>query len=496
MDLSVALSAPQPVPSPGRVTTDQSPGAASTSDSSGQSFADALAALSDAINGKAGSDDSDVPAATSGAPTIIVPTDLVPGWAGINRETSTPEKSRNDLETGDSEPAVSPDDDLAASGADAINVAALAAAAAADQPAVTPPTPPVGATVSAPASQPATSESFTTNPAAASTDADSVATLPPDSWTQRGESSQHASATGIARRAEHRAAHRSEGARATRRDDAAKGASEDVDVSSFADIENALQAAPSNAPMPVAAEDLTEEPGLGTPHAGSRQARGTVATDLVRAVPGASSSTNDTPSNDSWSGTSSNRSAAAELLARSLRNQAAIKVEAAPHTSELTATVHAPSLFTMNGATLVAPGTLESLSSGLSASTLPGETATQIVQAMRLQVAQGGGTAHIRLEPEHFGELNVTIRVDRGQVVARLEAEVPAVREWLQNNQALLRSNLAEHSLTLDRLEVAESRDARNEQRRDGDRPGNPRGDQPRQRRRKPDTGELFEVVA
>ena len=82
----------------------------------------------------------------------------------------------------------------------------------------------------------------------------------------------------------------------------------------------------------------------------------------------------------------------------------------------------------------------------------------QIVQAIRLQWSRGVGEAHIRLDPEQFGDLTVSLRVERGQVVARLQADAPAVREWLQTNQHALHDGLAEHDLTLDRLEVATAR--------------------------------------
>jgi flagellar hook-length control protein FliK len=127
---------------------------------------------------------------------------------------------------------------------------------------------------------------------------------------------------------------------------------------------------------------------------------------------------------------------------------------------------------------------------------LPTDTTAQIIQALRLQRTANGGTAQIRLEPHHFGALNVSIRVEQGQVIARLEAEAPVVREWLQTNQSWLRSSLADQNLTLDRLEIAEAGSARHEQRRGEDGSQQRREDQQRPRRRRADTGELFEVVA
>lgn len=129
---------------------------------------------------------------------------------------------------------------------------------------------------------------------------------------------------------------------------------------------------------------------------------------------------------------------------------------------------------------------------------LPAGTADQVVQALRLQWARGVGEAHIRLQPDQFGQLSVSLRVEAGQVVARLEADVPAVREWLQANQGSLRVALADHHLELDRLEVSEpvaDPDARRENR--DDRPRQHASDHARSRRQSsPDsTGARFEVV-
>ena len=62
--------------------------------------------------------------------------------------------------------------------------------------------------------------------------------------------------------------------------------------------------------------------------------------------------------------------------------------------------------------------------------------------AHRVKFAKVVGEAHIRLQPDQFGQLSVSLRVESGQVVARLEADAPAVREWLQANHATLRSAL------------------------------------------------------
>ncbi|MCC7010576.1 MAG: flagellar hook-length control protein FliK [Acidobacteria bacterium] len=127
--------------------------------------------------------------------------------------------------------------------------------------------------------------------------------------------------------------------------------------------------------------------------------------------------------------------------------------------------------------------------------TLPETTIADLVQSIRLRTLQGGGEAHIRLEPQHFGEVTISVRVEDGQVVARVVAESTAVRDWLQSNQGWLRTQLAEQQLTLDRLDVREPADAQET----GSGPDGRRhqDDQRRQRRaRQADTGARFEVVA
>ena len=130
---------------------------------------------------------------------------------------------------------------------------------------------------------------------------------------------------------------------------------------------------------------------------------------------------------------------------------------------------------------------------------LPEETANQIVQAIRFQLVRGGGEATIRLEPKHFGELSITVRVDQGQVTARVQAESPVVREYLQSHQGLLRESLADQQLTLGKFEIAEPpAESRDSERRSAEERAS-HGDRQSQRRRQPSPNtpfEPFEVVA
>jgi hypothetical protein len=123
------------------------------------------------------------------------------------------------------------------------------------------------------------------------------------------------------------------------------------------------------------------------------------------------------------------------------------------------------------------------------------ETVDQIVQAIRLVWSRGVGEAQIRLQPDHLGEMSVSIRVEHGQVIARLQSDVPAVREWLQGNHAALRQGLADHNLSLDRFEVVASEDADRTPPRD--QRDSRRDDDPRPRRpRRPSPDHVFDIVA
>jgi flagellar hook-length control protein FliK len=122
----------------------------------------------------------------------------------------------------------------------------------------------------------------------------------------------------------------------------------------------------------------------------------------------------------------------------------------------------------------------------------------QIVQSIRLQAINGGGEAIIRLNPDYLGEVVVAVKVEQGTVTAALQAETPAVRQWVERNEPVLRQALAEQGLQLDKLTVAEKA---SETERDGDHEDareDAREESPRQqpRRRRPQSDEAtFEVT-
>jgi len=106
-----------------------------------------------------------------------------------------------------------------------------------------------------------------------------------------------------------------------------------------------------------------------------------------------------------------------------------------------------------------ASGGSGAVSSGVTSALLGPQDASsvvsQLVEAIRLQATEGGGEAHVALEPNHLGPVTLTIRVDGDSVSAHAVVESPTVREWMRSNEGLLRQGLVEQGLKLDRLDVA-----------------------------------------
>jgi flagellar hook-length control protein FliK len=79
----------------------------------------------------------------------------------------------------------------------------------------------------------------------------------------------------------------------------------------------------------------------------------------------------------------------------------------------------------------------------------------QIVQAVRMQWREGSGDARLTLRPEYLGEVTIALRVENGGVTAHVSAEVPSVRAWVSEHEAMLRETLSTQGLQLNRLVVS-----------------------------------------
>jgi ribosomal protein S9 len=81
-----------------------------------------------------------------------------------------------------------------------------------------------------------------------------------------------------------------------------------------------------------------------------------------------------------------------------------------------------------------------------------------LVQGIRIQLRQGISEATVRLQPEHFGEVTIAVRLEKGMVSAQVRAEASGVCDWLAGQEESIRSNLSEHGLQLDRFVVQRDR--------------------------------------
>src|SRR5262249_37315409 len=72
-----------------------------------------------------------------------------------------------------------------------------------------------------------------------------------------------------------------------------------------------------------------------------------------------------------------------------------------------------------------------------------GTVADQIIKAIRIQVRDGIGEVRLRLQPEHLGEVQIALKIDRDKVSAVLQVERPEVRAQIESQGQTLRAGLA-----------------------------------------------------
>jgi hypothetical protein len=121
------------------------------------------------------------------------------------------------------------------------------------------------------------------------------------------------------------------------------------------------------------------------------------------------------------------------------------------------------------------------------------DVTSQLVQSLRMQFRDGIGEAVLKLKPEHLGTVSISLKVENGGLKANVQAEMPAVRQWLESQQDTLRNALADHGLRLDRFEVEP--DGQRQSHPDQT-PDEPRPQRRQQARRLPQPDQpVFEVV-
>jgi flagellar hook-length control protein FliK len=126
-----------------------------------------------------------------------------------------------------------------------------------------------------------------------------------------------------------------------------------------------------------------------------------------------------------------------------------------------------------NGASAALPA---ALSTGTDAD------AQQVIRSMRLQWNGSVGEAQLRLQPEHLGQVLVSVRVDQGNVSATLHADSATAQQWIQTHEQELRQALQDQGLRVTQFQVTSNSDDRSQgdqpqrgQQQDDQQPARPR---------------------
>ncbi|MGD9054053.1 MAG: flagellar hook-length control protein FliK, partial [Desulfobacterales bacterium] len=94
---------------------------------------------------------------------------------------------------------------------------------------------------------------------------------------------------------------------------------------------------------------------------------------------------------------------------------------------------------------------------------LASQTLNQIVQKAVLLNNNGQNTVQIDLKPEFLGHIRMHIMTESHQVAVRIVAELPVVKDLLENNLNQLKTELQAQGLQVDELEVSVAHDSRAE---------------------------------
>ena len=92
---------------------------------------------------------------------------------------------------------------------------------------------------------------------------------------------------------------------------------------------------------------------------------------------------------------------------------------------------------------------------------LASQTMNQIVQKAVLLNINGQNTVQIDLKPEFLGHIRMHIMTESHQVAVRIVAELPFVKDMLENNLNQLKAELQAQGLQVDELEVSVAHDDR-----------------------------------
>ena len=88
---------------------------------------------------------------------------------------------------------------------------------------------------------------------------------------------------------------------------------------------------------------------------------------------------------------------------------------------------------------------------------LSAQAIDQIVRKASIQLRNGHNEASIELKPEYLGHIRMQVSTENHQVTVRILAELPFVKEMIENNLHQLKTDLQQQGLDVDKLEVSVS---------------------------------------
>ena len=150
------------------------------------------------------------------------------------------------------------------------------------------------------------------------------------------------------------------------------------------------------------------------------------------------------------------QTAAVTILESDSSSKTAAKPQAA---SSLTFTQQSQSIFNLfqPQQTAVAAGSADNLTSvPIHAENFPEEMSKWISGNLKVSLNQGIQHAQITLIPENLGQVDVSISIRDGQVVAQFVADSSHAKDMLENQMAQLKSALQSQGLQVSRLEVTQ----------------------------------------
>lgn len=112
---------------------------------------------------------------------------------------------------------------------------------------------------------------------------------------------------------------------------------------------------------------------------------------------------------------------------------------------------------------------------GATGSTISAYQETKLVQRVLRgleQLGDGGGQVRLRLHPPELGTLQLTLRMEGGQMQARMEVENSLAKDALLNNVQTLKDRLSEQGMQIESFEVSVGADSANSNGANADRQG------------------------